>query len=53
MNAGLVVVIVGVGWTLLALVVAMAVGNMARDRDVGAGPSMAPPARDDGFRAAV
>ena len=62
MNIGFVVAIAAVGWLLLSIVVALAVGGMAKARDAGAIPlldhslapgRMAPPARDEREHAAV
>jgi len=62
MNIELTVVLVAVVWFLLSIVVALAVGGMAKARDSGATPlldhslapgRMAPPARDDRVRAAI
>jgi len=62
MNIGMIVGLVLLGWSLLSLVVAFAVGGMAKARDAGALPRvdhrimtgrMAPPTRDEAVRTAV
>jgi hypothetical protein len=62
MNIEFTVLIVIVSWFVLALLVALAVGGMAKARDVGAAPlldhslapgRMAPPARDERVRTAI
>jgi hypothetical protein len=61
-NTGVVVLLVVVSWCVLSIVVALAVGGMAKARDAGVLPHldhrlatgrMAPPARDDLHRTAV
>jgi hypothetical protein len=54
MNTALFVIVLVAAWSVLSIVVALAVGAMARARDVEprfARPAQ--PARDEGFRAAV
>jgi hypothetical protein len=55
-NIGVVVLLVVLSWSLLSIIVALAVGGMAKARDAGALPHldhrlatgrMAPPTRDD------
>jgi hypothetical protein len=62
MNIGVIVVLVVLSWSLLSIVVSLAVGGMAKARDNGASPQldhtiatgrMSPPARDKGIRTAV
>ena len=62
MNIGFIVFLAVAGWGVLAVVVALAVGGMAKARDTGATPlldhslapgRMAPPTRDEHIRAAV
>jgi hypothetical protein len=62
MNIGLIVTFGVVAWLVLSVVVALAVGGMAKARDSGAVPLLdhslapgriAPPARDERVRAAV
>jgi hypothetical protein len=62
MNTGVVVLVVVLGWSLLSVIVAMAVGAMAKARDAGAvlrpgqgrAPGRAAPAaRDEVVRTAV
>ena len=62
MNIAAIVVLVLLGWSLLSLVVALAVGGMAKARDAGTLPYLdhrimtgriAPPGRDEGVRTAV
>jgi hypothetical protein len=62
MNIGVLVLIVVISWTLLSIIVSLAVGGMAKARDAGALPHldhrlatgrMAPPARDETVRTAV
>ena len=62
MNIGVLVLIVVISWTLLSIIVSLAVGGMAKARDAGVLPHvdhrlatgrMAPPARDKTVRTAV
>jgi len=61
-NIGLILVLAGLGWILVAIVVALAVGAMATARDADARPAFdhplaagqfGPHARDEGVRTAV
>jgi hypothetical protein len=61
-NIGVIVVAVIVAWSMLAIIVAVLVGSMAKARDSGAMPvldhtlaggRMQPPARDETVRAAI
>jgi hypothetical protein len=61
-NIAVVVLLVMLSWSLLAIIVALAVGGMAKARDAGVLPHldhrlatgrMAPPTRDDPVRTAV
>ena len=62
MNTGVIVLLVAVTWSLLSIVVALAVGGIAKARDDGAVPQLdqsittrriSPPARDKNVRTAV
>ena len=62
LRLGVVVLLVILSWSVLSIIVALAVGGMAKARDAGVVPHldhrlatgrMAPPARDDLRRTAV
>jgi hypothetical protein len=62
MNIGVVVLLVVISWTFLSIIVALAVGGMAKARDAGVLPHLdhglatgrlAPPVRDEAVRTAV
>lgn len=62
MNIGLLVVLAGLGWMFVAVLVSVAVGGMAKARDVGTRPTFdhplaagrfVPPERDEAVRTAV